>query len=103
MQRCCLCSTLDLLLHLLQLTVWALVERGCWPAAAHLAAAVSGVLGWWAGLVGALHEKPEEWRADAFTSLPSMLTSMQQQYLPAPVRGCTAASAAASASATAED
>jgi hypothetical protein len=50
-------------------------------------AVCSGVLSWWAGLLGALlHEKPGEWGADTFTSLPSMLTSMQHQYLPAPVR-----------------
>jgi hypothetical protein len=40
----------------------------------------AGVVSWWCGLVGALHEKPEEWRADAFTALPTTLASMTQHY-----------------------
>jgi hypothetical protein len=48
----------------------------------------AGVVSWWCGLVGALHEKPEEWRAEAsFAALPTLLASINQQYWQHSVRG----------------
>jgi hypothetical protein len=50
-------------------------------SAALLLCDCAGVLSWWCGLVGALHEPPEEWRAEAFTALPTLLTGINQSYI----------------------
>jgi hypothetical protein len=57
-------------------------------AAAMVLCCCAGVMSWWCGLVGALHQKPEEWRAEAsFAALPTLLASINQQYWQHSVRG----------------